>query len=151
MKRMIPEETVTALLIVAMVALVTVQVLSRYLLHISLSHTEEVVRYLFVWATFIGAAGAVRRNRHIAATAGFGSPDGRFRKWTGTAVWFTALLFSALMFFRGVGVVILQAGTGQKTAALGMPMWIIGLAVPVGAALLLVRIINRAGKDGREP
>ncbi len=142
MKRMTFEEFLAAVLVMLMVSLVTLQVLSRYVLHISLSHTEELVRYLFVWATFIGASGAVYRNRHLSVTGT--APESRFRKHVSLLSGIGAVLFSCLLIARGISVVMLQARTGQKTAAMGLPMWIIGLAVPLGAAFMLVRILQRA-------
>lgn len=150
MKKMPPEEWIAAALIIIMVIMVTAQVLSRYVLHISLSHTEELVRYLFVWATFIGAAGAVSLKRHLSISSGLpGLPDAVQRLIRGAST-LGALLFAGILLFSGGRIVLLQWETGQETAALGMPMWIIGLAVPVGALLMILRIIQAVRRGGGE-
>lgn len=48
-----------------LVALVLVSVFCRYVLNQSLSWSDEVVRYLFVWFTLFGAAVTLREREHI--------------------------------------------------------------------------------------
>jgi TRAP-type C4-dicarboxylate transport system permease small subunit len=45
-----------------------IQVLGRYVFHHSFSYSEEIVRYLFIWATFLGIAVAFKQREHIAVT-----------------------------------------------------------------------------------
>ena len=40
----------------------------RYALNAPLTWTEELARYLYVWACYLGAAVALRRRSHIAIT-----------------------------------------------------------------------------------
>ncbi|MHB9029252.1 MAG: TRAP transporter small permease [Candidatus Latescibacterota bacterium] len=145
---MIFEETALAFLVLTMVVLVSVQVLSRYVFHVSLSHTEEIVRYLFVWATFLGAAGAAFRGRHLAVSAGWKQKNHAVMRRIRFIIGTGALLFALALLVYGTKIVMLQAVTAQKTAALGLPMWCIGLAVPAGSALLIFRILQRARKGG---
>ncbi|MFA6472555.1 MAG: TRAP transporter small permease [Candidatus Latescibacterota bacterium] len=148
MKKMIPEEWALAILIMVMVLMVVAQILSRYLFHTSLSHTEELVRYLFVWATFLGAAGAAYRKRHLSISAGLNFLPEHTRKTVKVITFVCALVFAGLILLYGVRVVFLQWATGQMTAALGIPMWIVGLAVPFGALLLILRLFMMAREKG---
>lgn len=148
MKRMLPEEWVLAVLIMVMVLMVAAQILSRYFLHTSLSHTEELVRYLFVWVTFLGAAGAAFRGRHLSLSTGLSYLPEKARRGVRRITFACALIFGGLLLWYGARIVYLEWNTGQTTAALGMPMWMIGLAVPSGAFLLLVRLIMLARKKG---
>ena len=140
-KKMLIEELVVAILIIVMVLMVTAQVLSRYVFHTSLSHTEELVRYMFVWATFLGIAAAAYRNRHLSLAVSQSFIPSRYLRWARRAAATGALLFAITIIFFGIRIVLLQFGTRQTTAALGMPMWIIGLAIPVCSALLVFRFI----------
>lgn len=141
MRKTPPEEQVAAVLVIVMVVLVGFQVLSRYILHFSLSYTEEIVRYLFVWTTFLGIAGAVRGNRHLSISSAPEQVGGILRKAVRILIGVGALGFAGVLLYYGTRIVLLQMTTGQKTAALGFPMWIVGIAVPLGAALVIVRII----------
>ena len=140
-KNMLIEELIVAILVIVMVLMVTAQVLSRYILHTSLAYTEELVRYLFVWATFLGIAAAAYRNRHLSLAVSQSFIPSRYLKWARRAAATGALLFAITIIFFGIRIVLLQVETRQTTAALGMPMWIIGLAIPVCSALLVLRLI----------
>jgi TRAP-type C4-dicarboxylate transport system permease small subunit len=149
MKRMLPEERVLAVLVIAMVLMVAAQILSRYFLHTSLSHTEELVRYLFIWATFVGAAGAVSRGRHMSLSTGLGFLHPRLKRAAARLSFACAFAFCLVVLYYGVRVVYLEWITGQTTAALGLPMWTIGLAVPAGMLIFLIRLVMSIRKTGR--
>jgi TRAP-type C4-dicarboxylate transport system permease small subunit len=53
-------------LFILLLAVASLQVLSRYVLVAPLPWTEEVARFLLVWVTFLGAASVTRRKLHIA-------------------------------------------------------------------------------------
>ena len=54
-------EVTAGLLIGAITVLVSVQVFARYVLNNTPPWSEELCRYLFVWASFLGACVAMRR------------------------------------------------------------------------------------------
>ena len=136
------EEYLLAILLALMVLLVFAQVVSRYALHRSLSYTEELVRYFFVWSTFLGAGAALKRGRHLKLDVVVHRLPDRWRKaGRGFTLGGTLLLFAVIGIY-GLHIVRLQIQTGQTTAALGMPAWWVGLSVPVGCGLLIVRTIQ---------
>lgn len=60
-------EAVTACVMLVTIVLVgTLQIIFRFLLNSSLVWTEELMRYLFVWLSFITASIAVREHKHIS-------------------------------------------------------------------------------------
>jgi len=72
------------------------------------------------------------------------------RQWARRTAGFGGAIFVGVLLVWGVRVTVLQMATGQTTAALGLPMWVVGLAVPAGALLMLVHILRAARKRGRE-
>lgn len=58
-------ESVIALLLAAMVALVFGNVVLRYLFDSGITVSEELSRWLFVWMTFLGAIVAVQEHGHL--------------------------------------------------------------------------------------
>ena len=143
-RKMLIEEWIIAVLLCVMVLMVVGQVLSRYVLHTSLSHTEELVRYFFVWTTFLGASAAAWRGKRLSIAGSFSFIPARWMKWIRLSAAVGAVLFSGVLVVYGVRVVILQIITHQTTAALGFPMWIIGLAVPVCSTLLIIRLAMKS-------
>ena len=57
--------TILTALFLVMTALGFVQVVCRYFLEFPLYWSEELIRYLFVWTTFLGAGVATARGLHI--------------------------------------------------------------------------------------
>ena len=149
MKKMLFEEKIIAVVLCLMVVMVAAQVLSRYVLHTSLSHTEEIVRYCFVWITFLGISAATFRGKHLSVAGALNLLPAAAMTYVRYGAGFAAFLFSLVLVGYGVRVVLLQFKTGQKTAALGFPMWIIGLAIPVCALIMAVRLIMIVRTKGR--
>ena len=52
-------------MVAAMTVIIIIQVFLRYLFLYSLSWSEEVARYLMIWASFLGASLAVKYGFHI--------------------------------------------------------------------------------------
>jgi TRAP-type C4-dicarboxylate transport system permease small subunit len=52
----------------SMTLLVFAQIIFRYVLKASLSWSEELARYLFLWLTFIGSTIPIRESNHIKVT-----------------------------------------------------------------------------------
>jgi TRAP-type C4-dicarboxylate transport system permease small subunit len=141
MRKPLVEEYISGAVLCGMVLLVFIQVAGRYLFQTSFSYTEEIVRYLFVWVTFVCAAAAVQHGGHVSLVGVINHLSPSVRS---AAAWFRftgAVLFAGILVYHGVRIVLLQFRTEQTTAALGAPMWIIGLAIPVSASLLIIRLI----------
>jgi TRAP-type C4-dicarboxylate transport system permease small subunit len=56
-------------ILTVMVAVAGLGVISRFVLHASLSWSEELDAYLFVWLTCLGAAAGIKLNAHPAVRA----------------------------------------------------------------------------------
>jgi len=144
------EEALIAVLLAAILLMVVAGVVARYVLHESISFTEELTRYLFVWATFLGVAAAAKHHAHL----GLNVIVDRLRGTSHTLVVIFAtvacIAFFAVLAISGALVVKLQMQTGQTTSALGAPMWWIGLAVPVGASLTVIRFAEALFRSRRE-
>lgn len=59
------EEYFLVYTMILMVIIVFVQVIFRYILNNSLSWSEELVRYIFIWQVWLGASLGMRINEHI--------------------------------------------------------------------------------------
>ncbi|MBN2260503.1 MAG: TRAP transporter small permease [Clostridiales bacterium] len=135
----------------AMAILNFANVLSRYVLHASLSFTEEITTNIFVFNTFIGAAMGARRGAHL----GLSIISDRVNAKTRKSMLFSMNLISAGLFailiYLGYGMVKSQFKFGQTTAALGLPEWWFGMAIPIGAFFImfsfLVAGIEILGKE----
>ena len=62
------EEILLVSMFVLMVLIIFIQVIMRYVFNNSLSWSEELGKFLFVWLSWIGISIGERRNEHIKIT-----------------------------------------------------------------------------------
>ena len=128
-----------AVLMAAMVLNVLWQVGTRFILRTPSSFTEEVARYLMIWAGMLGAAYATGRKAHLALDLLTGRLQGGARRASEGFIHAVVLAFAALVMVGGGGrLVWVQLTLGQKSAALQLNVGLVYLAVPLaGAAIVL--------------
>jgi len=121
-------------LMFTMMTLTFAQVVFRYLLHHSLSWSEEVGRYIFVWITFLGLAAAFRSGSHVALDilAGLLPPLPR-RILAVINSLFIVVLSLALVVG---GVKLMEFGVNQRSPALDTPMYLIYIVIPISGVAL---------------
>lgn len=60
------EEALLFVILTAMVAIIFIQVVMRYVFNNALSWSEELARYLYVWSTWVGVSYSARRGNSPA-------------------------------------------------------------------------------------
>lgn len=123
----------------AMMILNFANVVSRYLLSTSIAFTEELTTNLFVWSCFIGAGAAAKRGAHLGFSLVVDSMPRQASRVVTMLVTLLTLVMFAIMFVLSLDMIETQMMLKQETPALGMPEWIVSLAIPVGAAFCFVR------------
>ena len=63
------EETICIILMSVMTIIIFIQVIMRYVMHNSLSWSEELARYCFIWLIYIGVAYGCKLMKHIKIDA----------------------------------------------------------------------------------
>jgi TRAP-type C4-dicarboxylate transport system permease small subunit len=115
--------------------LVFSQVIARYALHNSLSWSEEVSRYIFVWISFLGLVAAYKAGSHVALDILIKSLKGIARKTLEIVNNTLILILSSAILISGMK--LFQVGMRQKSPALKLPMHWVYIIVPVSGLLLL--------------
>ncbi len=134
------EEILLVSLVILMVFLGFLQILFRNLISIGMIWVDPLLRHLVLWIALLGASIATRENRHISIDilSGYLSPAWRRRVQGGLQ------LFSALICLLLVHPAIrflendYQAG---KVLAIGVPMWVAQLVMPVMMFVLGMRFL----------
>ena len=134
------EEAFTVVLMALMTILIGVQIFMRYVMGASLSWSEELARYFFIWMTYSGVAYAIRKNAHIRVTmfAHLLPPKGQVYLRLLTHAIFAG--FACYAMYQGWFLIEKTFRFGQKSASLGMPMAYIYLAPFTGFSMVLVRL-----------
>ena len=133
-------EIVLVIILAAMAVVVFLQVIFRYVLNFPLLWTEEFARYCLVWASLLGSAVAVKRGRHIAVTLFLERfPPALHRVLQITALVAVAVILTVILWG---GIQLVAITRAQISPALRVSMSVPYLAVPVGAALMLLHTIG---------
>lgn len=126
------------LLLGTMAALVIANVISRYAFGKSFTWVEEVTRYMMIWAAFLGAGPALRVGGHIAIESLPQALPAAMAR--GLRALLVAVMAVALLAMLWLGVEYARFGWEQETPVLGWSFGQVYLAIPVGAALMLVHL-----------
>lgn len=145
---------ICGVLMVAMLVIIFSQVLARYVFQYSLTWSEELGRYIFVWMTFLGMTVAYRAGAHVALDIICAALKGYSRKTLETINDLLVIALSSAIFYSGLNLFFL--GMRQKSPALKIPMQYVYIVVPISGLLLLffaLRIFwlrhHPAGEDGK--
>ena len=129
------------ILMFGMMSIIFVQVVARYAFHHSLSWSEEIGRYIFVWISFLGMVAAFKHGSHVSLDLLLHVLKGCSRKVLLRSNGLLILVMSSAIFWSGIK--LYQLGTRQMSPALKLPMHLVYLVVPV-SGLLLVYFSARA-------
>ena len=142
---------IVAILFFIMAAIAFINILSRYLFHFSFAATEEITINLFVWITVIGSGLAFERGGQLGMTTLYRLFPPKFKK---LVILFSAGLSAAL--FLLVDIYMIQAIYEEVTlfnatsAALGIPVWIYYVGVPIFSIFVFAGIYRNASTQLEE-
>jgi TRAP-type C4-dicarboxylate transport system permease small subunit len=126
-------------LMASMAALVFLNVVTRYVFNHSIIWVEELTQYQMIWVAYLGAGLALREARHVAVDTLQDFLPAPLRRHLRT------LLAAAMAVFLGVLVVLgfrIAAFTwNQETPVMNLPTGLPYLAVPIGAAAMLLHLV----------
>ena len=138
------EELTLTVTLLGLAVVAFVQVCTRYTLGISFDWFEEGGRYLGVFVTFLGASIGVRRGSHFSMDLLLNAMKPPLDKVLRVFV----ALFSASIFLMvawyGFQLVLRNHRFEVNSAAIGAPMWLVYLPIPVFSILIALRFIVRA-------
>jgi TRAP-type C4-dicarboxylate transport system permease small subunit len=125
-------------LMLTLVYCVTWQVVSRYVFSQPGSWTEELARFALIWIGLLGTAYAYRTRAHMAIDQLVNKLGERWGvRIELLAVLAVAVFAAAVMIYGGGALVMLTLELDQLSAALGVRMGIVYLAIPLSGALLV--------------
>ena len=137
------EEILMVFLLSLMSVLIGAQVFMRYVLNDSLTWSEELARYAFIWCTYIGVACAVKRNAHICVEAVVIKLPALYQRYAAIFSHLLFIVFAVMVMKEGYGLTMKILSFGQKSSAMGIPMAWIYMAPTVGFGLVILRLIQR--------
>ena len=142
-------------LMAIMVIDVTWQVASRFVFRAPSSFTEELAGFLLIWIGLLGAAYGFRTRAHLGINLLVEQLKGGWKKGAGVSAHLLVLLFAlTTMMGGGISLVRLAFRLDQTSAAMGVRMGFVYLALPLSGALVVLfsleAIVQTVGGEGRD-
>ncbi len=137
------ESTILIITLLLMSVFIGLQVFMRYVMQASLSWSEEISRYLFIFLINIGISYGVKQDRHVAISLFINIFSEKVKKYLLIVSDLLFLIFSIVIVVHGMQVVDMINRFGQKSPAVGIPMWVVYIGTPLGFSLVSLRLVQR--------
>ena len=144
------EEITLCLLFAAMPLLCLFQVLCRHIFRFPAAWTEELMRALFVWGTFIGASFGVKVGAHLGVTAICNLLPRRAKSIALVSINAVCTLFCAFFAYSGLEMISFQTRLGQLLPVSRLPVAWTTACLPVGFAFMAIRFVLRTREEWRD-
>ncbi len=133
------EISICVVLMIAIAIVLGLQVFMRYVMQDSLSWSEELSRYMFIFLIYIGISYGAKIMRHIKIDAGLYIFPKTWRSKVVVVGDVLFLIFCLIVVVYSITLVKRQLLLGQTSPAIGMPMWIVYAAPGIGFTLTAIR------------
>jgi TRAP-type C4-dicarboxylate transport system permease small subunit len=147
-----------AVFMIVMTALYGFNVLARTFLPKlagELAWIDDAARYLMIWVVFLAAGAALEAGRHVLVDLAWRRLGVSAKRLIFALIDMTGLLFSVLMVVLSVQLTIFIAQTGQISATLGLPIYILYIAPVIGftslALIFLLRVFGFCDARLKQP
>lgn len=136
------EEYILMGLLIFMVGMMGVQVTMRYLFNASLTWSEELTRYAFVWSAFISVSYCIKRHISIKIDQFLHLMPETVQRVILSINKVIMLAFFSYMLYYAVLVVKSTYLSNQLSAALGVPIYLVQVSTVIGFSLAILRLIQ---------
>ncbi len=143
------EEIICVICTIVMTTLTFANVVCRKTGIGSLSFSEEIATYLFILLSMMGTAIAAKRRAHLGLTILPDVVSFKARKALLVFVNGLATVFSAVLVYYGILMVLNQYNLGMQTSAMQWPEWIYATFVPFGAVFVTIRFAQATIEEAK--
>ena len=136
------EEVILVILLIAISCVMMLQIIMRKVFNSSLSWPEEFCRYCYVWTTFMTLSFTMRYGNILRVGVLVDIFPHVAKKLTYLLGNVACLIFFAAFFFNSIDVVQSIYASGQKSTAMGLPMYLVYTCTVLGFFLGTIRTIQ---------
>jgi len=141
------EAGLAALLLAVIVTLITVQVFMRYVMQNSLSWSEELTLWLFVWFIWLATSYAFKRRAHVRVAVLDQIFSSRGQLILNIFNQLLIVGFLVVLVYQCFILMNMPFVAKQRSVVLGMPIQYFYASAPLGAALSLFRLTQNLYSD----
>jgi len=128
------------ILVILLLILSLFQVFFRYIFNFSISWTEELSRYVFIWMVLLSGFFTVQEKLNVRFDMILNLFTSSYSKWLNICIDILIAMFLLSIFIFGVKFSVFSMG--QRTPALNIPKGYIYIALPIGSLLMFISIIR---------
>jgi len=132
-------EFAAAILLICITLVVTLQIVCRYILQELPPWSEELSRYLFIWANFVGAGVALARSSHVSIDSLVARLPDSVRRKLETVVIILVTTFALFMVYQGVVTAVAMKGSYSITMHFSMA-WVFAALPAAGLIFVLYQL-----------
>lgn len=132
-----------------MVIIMGVQVFCRYVLNNSLSWSEELTRYMFIWCGFLSISYCVRNNNSIRIEMLTNLLPLKWQKVVRFIEYALMIFFFGCLCLGSWEFLVSSFVSKQVSPAAGLPMYVVQIAPLVGSVLALIRTFQSLHNEMR--
>jgi len=133
------DEIISGLFLGVMSILIFVQVLNRYFFQYPVDWLEELARYVFIWATYIGFSVVTSEDRHLEVKFIRELVGDNGRRWIQIISYIITIIFCLYVTIHSGKMAYQMFQFGETSASLQIPMAFIYASIPVGIGLMGVK------------
>lgn len=145
------EEYVLCASLVFTTLVVFAQIVMRSVFNSSLTWSEELTRYVFIWQIWMGVSIAQRDKAHIKVELFYSFVKNKRVQSAvniiATLIW---IAFNLFLLINGSQLVQQMIQRGQVSAAMRVPMYIIYSVLPLSSGLLTLRLLGQLAEDWKK-
>ncbi len=130
---------VISIFLLAMVALVFLNVVLRYGFHSGITESEELARYLFVWIVFLGAVVAYRDKSHLNVDLIVGALPAKAQKVMYVII--NIIVIGVLAIVVNGGVKMIAINKNSFGPATGIPLSILFIAGVLASVVMIIMAV----------
>jgi TRAP-type C4-dicarboxylate transport system permease small subunit len=137
------EERILVASLVFTVILIFFQIIMRYVFNNSLSWSEELARYIFIWQVWLGAGVGIRMKGQIRIEILLKKLGPKGSKWLNVLALSILLLFCIFLVFSGGGLVMKLISRQAVSSALLIPLSAVFLSLPFSSLVSCLFLIDQ--------
>lgn len=129
------------------VLLVFIQIFMRWVLNSSLTWSEELVRYIFIWQIWLGTSVGFRDDKHIKLEIVSSRLKGKSLAVYDIIGTLIVIAFSAFLIYTGMQLVARFISTNYLSASLRLPLYLVYLSLPFSSFVVILRLLGKVIKN----
>ena len=145
------EEYLLCASLVVTTLIIFAQIIMRSVFNSSLTWSEELTRYIFIWQIWLGVSIAQKEKQHIKVELLFSFiKNEKFKDVVDIIATLIMIAFNVFLVIKGSELVGQMIVRNNLSGAMRLPMYIVYLVLPLSAGILSLRLAGQLVSDMKD-